>query len=65
MDPIMAPGKQNLSWNDNDLLQFRIQGHLQKQGILMPVYQNLFRRKSLKFIPLSRPPFCFLAIKIL
>ena len=41
-------GKQNLSWNvyNIHLLQFKIQSHLQKCWLWMPVHQNSFQRKT-------------------
>ena len=35
-----------MSINNIHLIQFKIQGHLTKRGLSMPVYQNSFRRKE-------------------
>ena len=54
-----------MSTTNIHLLQFKIQSHLQKRGLWMPVHQNSFRRKKhLKFLTLHLP-FCLFLMKIL
>ena len=54
-----------MSTTNIHLSQFKIQCHLQKRRLWIPVHQNTYRRKNrLKFLT-SHLPFCFSLIKII
>ena len=59
MDPIVVSKIWvGMSANNINLLQLKIQGHMSKKELWIPVYQTHFEEKSLKFVTFQSPV-CF------